>query len=725
MFLKALELNGFKSFAQKTTLEFPAGITAIVGPNGSGKSNIIDAIRWLLGERDAKSLRGVRAEDLIWNGSPVRPRTSLAQTSLHFNNESGFFPVEASEVVLARRLGRDGTSEYFLNKSEARLKDIVDLLSRARLGTKGLIIISQGSSDLFVRVSPPERRIMIEEILGLREYELKKAEAERKLRNTFFNLEKVKGVTLEVLPRLRLLKRQTGKWEKRQVIAEDLKRLEDSYFGNKVRELDEAKEKLAPALLDIHAALVGKKKELGELEAALAAVRKEASTRQTWKDLERARTELTGKRSEVGRSIARLEAVIEIQKQAPRQIARRSGEDMEKILLEVRSRLEQVKEENDTGKLRGVIHEILSRISEALQGKNESHRNVADVELEAERKNLIEELKKLEDRIDEIHKAEGAIAAGLEQFNDRFRSAFEALEDKKEEIRRIDDEKNKIRFEEEKIDLIAKDLERQLLQAGRAFDEFRRVEPGGAEFSEQEFERKIFRLRAELASIGEIDPSVLREADEVGKHYEFLTVQSQDLHRAAGDLKNLIKELTKKVHDEFALSLKKINTEFNAFFRLMFDGGWAKLKIKNYESGIRNKEEEIMEGGEAAAKNQGRKEDEEREIRTGIEIELNLPKKKITNLDMLSGGEKSLVSIAALFALISVSPPPFLVLDEVDAPLDESNSLRFANLIKEFSKKTQFIVVTHNRSTMEVADALYGITMADDGCSRVLSVKLE
>ncbi len=212
MYLKSLELNGFKSFASKVILEFPKGITAIVGPNGSGKSNVIDAIRWLLGERDAKNLRGEKIENLIFAGTPKKARSGMAQVSLNFDNNSGFFSAEFSVV---RRVNRDGVSQYLLNKSEMRLKDIVDFFAKSRLGTKGLTIINQGNSDLFVRVNPEERRIMIEEVLGLREYQLKKSEAERKLNNTNINLEKVKAIVEEVLPRLRMLKRQTSKWEKR------------------------------------------------------------------------------------------------------------------------------------------------------------------------------------------------------------------------------------------------------------------------------------------------------------------------------------------------------------------------------------------------------------------------------------------------------------------------------------------------------------------------------
>src|SRR3989344_5914555 len=151
MYLKRLELLGFKSFAQKTTLDFPGGIGGIVGPNGSGKSNVIDAIRWILGEREARNLRGARAEDLIFSGTPKRTRMGMAQVSLTFDNSSGFFPVDFSEVTIIRRIDRDSSPQYFLNKAEVRLRDVVDFFAKSRLGTRGLAIVNQGDSDIFVR----------------------------------------------------------------------------------------------------------------------------------------------------------------------------------------------------------------------------------------------------------------------------------------------------------------------------------------------------------------------------------------------------------------------------------------------------------------------------------------------------------------------------------------------------------------------------------------------
>ena len=151
----------------------------------------------------------------------------------------------------------------------------------------------------------------------------------------------------------------------------------------------------------------------------------------------------------------------------------------------------------------------------------------------------------------------------------------------------------------------------------------------------------------------------------------------------------------------------------------MFDGGHAKLKIKSQKLKIKAELGELSEPAEEMD------EEEEKKNEGGIEVDLSLPRKKIKSLEVLSGGERSLVGIAAIFALISVSPPPFLVLDEIDAPLDDKNTRRFSSILKEFSKKTQFIVVTHNRATMEAADVLYGVTLNPDGTSKILSIKLE
>ena len=279
-------------------------------------------------------------------------------------------------------------------------------------------------------------------------------------------------------------------------------------------------------------------------------------------------------------------------------------------------------------------------------------------------------------------------------------------------------------LEKERIDLRRDEVLRQVDQAGRKAEEFRKAPPF-SDIDLSDAEHRIFRLRGDLASIGEVDHALMKEAEDTEVRHQFLIKESEDLLKAVADLTALMQELNEKIKTEFDKSLSKINTEFEKFFGLMFDGGTAKLKV------LKPKAERIAEGREeedSVDKEEAREQTEDelmQEKNGGVDIEIKLPRKKVTSLDMLSGGERSLVGIAALFAMVSVSPPPFLVLDEIDAPLDERNARRFGAMLKDFSQRTQFIVVTHNRATMEAADILYGVTLAEDGSSKVVSLKLE
>ncbi|NCO15313.1 hypothetical protein COW77_01325 [Candidatus Wolfebacteria bacterium CG18_big_fil_WC_8_21_14_2_50_39_7] len=723
MFLKSLELNGFKSFAQKIVLEFPPGITAIVGPNGAGKSNVIDAIRWLLGEREAKNLRGAKAEDLIFNGTPKKPRLSMAQARLYFDNSSGFFPVDFKEVVINRRVGRDSISQYFINKAEVRLKDVINFFSRSRLGTKGLTIINQGDSDLFVRASAEERRIMIEEVLGLREYQIKKIEAERKLKNTFFNLEKARAMIEEVAPRLRTLKRQTNKWAKRVKLREELEQLEKNYFSYKLNGIRSSQAEIEPALNSFDKQIDEKQKELNILESKLKKIESQPQEYQEIKKIKHKQQELLLERSQIQKELGRLEAKLEFFA-ADRGDTNNNfkNEDLFGFINEAKQILEEGLRQSNFEKLKSIIKELIDKIDNLLSpAKTEDFKPNALSELEKSRDDLLAKFDTAEKELKKLEKEETDITVNLEEFNKNFQKTFELTESKRRELRDLEEKKNRILFEKEKLNLKFQDLENQLRQIGKTvkdfnFEESQALPEPNIPDIEPDIEKRMFKLRTELSAMGEIDESLVKETQEVETHYNFLTSQSKDLDKAIIDLKNLIKKLNEKIHFEFNSSLHSINEEFNKFFRLMFNGGQAKLRIKNYELRIKNDNDNNSDNDN---------EFEERQLKSGVEINLSLPKKRISSLEMLSGGEKSLVSIAALFALISISPPPFLVLDEIDAALDENNSKRFANLIKEFSRKTQFIVVTHNRAVMESADVLYGITMGEEGTSKVLSLKLE
>lgn len=733
--MKRLELNGFKSFAQKTVFEFPPGITAIVGPNGSGKSNIIDAIRWLLGERDAKSLRGNKGEDLIFAGTAKRPQLGLARATLSFDNKSKFFPVDFSEISVSREVRRDGNNRYLLNNSEVRLKDLVDFFAQARLGTRGLVVITQGNSDIFINSSPLERREMIEEVLGLREYQLKKTEAERRLKNTQINLDKVRALTEEILPHLRSLKRQTGRWEKREQLEGELRELENQLFGSEWREI-------YGKISEIEKEIISRKEEFRVLEKEKIAAEEnlkkvEANQPKERRELQEIRDKmqaLLGKRSQLQKEIGRLEARLEI-KEDLFSYPDLSAPMLIDFIQKIREKLGFLIH-IDYEDIQSAIQELIEEIDEILSGtgvkSNVGEGREAKINLEF--KKISEGLTELEKEIGELREKEKTLEENQQQFLAVFKAAVASAEAAKDKIERWENENRERLFEKEKLELRRQEWERQVRQAGRRPEEFINIEISKiAEENElRAMEKRAFKLRGDLASIGEIDEALIKEAQETEERYKFLGRELIDLEKAKEDLRKLIAELNEKVKIEFSSALAKINEKFSEFFNLMFGGGHARLKIQKSNPGNQN----IIAGAEAEIKEEDSKkekveikipenEGEIEETEEGLEIDLKLPRKKLTSLGVLSGGERSLVGIAALFAIISVSPPPFLVLDEIDAALDERNARRFSEMLKEFSKKTQFIVVTHNRATMEAADILYGITLNNDETSKVVSLKLE
>jgi chromosome segregation protein len=362
--------------------------------------------------------------------------------------------------------------------------------------------------------------------------------------------------------------------------------------------------------------------------------------------------------------------------------------------------------------------------------------NELRIELERAAKDLAE----LEKNIAALRESERSLEAGQEGFYATFKGAVADVQLAQNKIDIWEKENRELLLEKERIDFRRDEVLRQIDQAGRKPEDFRNaltsVEVVGAtsasaaQFNFSEMEHRIFRLRGDLASIGEVDHALVKEASETETRYNFLLKESEDLTKAVTDLTVLMQELTEKIKNEFDKALSKINTEFEKFFALMFDGGSAKLKVLKPKAERIAEDEEMGEGDAASGDGDtAASEETEEEIAIerigGVDIEIKLPRKKTTSLDMLSGGERSLVGIAALFAMVSVSPPPFLVLDEIDAPLDERNARRFGTMLKDFSKHSQFIVVTHNRATMEAAEILYGVTLAEDGSSKVVSLKLE
>jgi len=727
MFLKRLEINGFKSFANKTIFEFPAGIIGIVGPNGSGKSNVTDAVRWLLGEREAKNLRGDKLEDLIFAGTSGKAKMSMAQVSLIFDNASGELPSEFKEVSITRRVTRAGVSQYFMNDDEVRLKDIIDFFSKAKLGTRGLTIINQGSADIFVRATPAERMMMVQEILGLREYQIKRTESERKLKNARINLDKVSAMIAEVAPRLRMLKRQTSRWEKRFDTEEELKSIEQSLYASKIKLILNAQTGVTQPLKELDAQLADAQKHLEHAEKNLKTVEDSSFSSKDLETLQAKKRDVFSQKSRLDREIVLIEAKIENLSHKTHELVFEE-KALVGALTSVRDILTQVKNVTDVAALKEAITQALRELD--VVGSTQNNNDFSDElkKLDASKETLQKTITELEDRITAFEKEEKSISDTIGSFNQRFKEVFAQREAAVSLVQKIKDARQRLILEQEKNEFKLDEMKRNIEAGGGAWSTFHSLalSPSFEAVIDKEnldeLERRAFRLRGEIASIGEIDESVVKEAKEVEAHYEFLNKESTDLSNAIVDLDALIKELGMKIATQFTASFKRVNEEFNTFFRLMFGGGHAKMVLVK-------KEKKLLPEGEGdnsapAPIVTQTEEDEDKDSLAGINVELGIPQKKIASLEVLSGGEKSLVSLAALFALISVSPPPFLILDEADSALDEKNSRRFAELFKTFSSHTQFIVVTHNRVTMEAADILYGVTMDKDGCSKVLSMKL-
>jgi chromosome segregation protein len=238
----------------------------------------------------------------------------------------------------------------------------------------------------------------------------------------------------------------------------------------------------------------------------------------------------------------------------------------------------------------------------------------------------------------------------------------------------------------------------------------------GTEVERDKLEREIARLKVEVEHIGTIDPLVVEEYRETEDRYAFLTRESADLKQAIESLRVVVKEMDQKIDGVFEEAFKEIRHKFEEYFKIIFGGGKAELSMVKIRRRVRQADDDADPGEE---------EDETVPEEVGIEIFACPPGKKITNLSMLSGGERSLTSLALLFAIISHNPPPFAVLDEVEAALDEANSRRFSKMLQELSDHTQFIAITHNRQTMEQAALLYGVTMGADGVSQLLSIRLD
>ncbi|MFH2136660.1 MAG: AAA family ATPase [Patescibacteria group bacterium] len=736
MYLQKLEIQGFKSFANKTVLEFTPkskggkSITAIVGPNGSGKSNVADAVRWVLGEQSLKLLRGKKSEDVIFSGSPKKPRMGFAEVSLYLNNEDGFAPIDFREVVLTRRVYRSGESEYLINKSKVRLSDVLLLLAQSNFGQKTYAIIGQGMVDAMLLATPLERKEFFDEATGVEQYQMKRNQALNKLKASEENLRQAEALFIEIEPRVKSLTRQMKRLAERSQVEAELKDLQKKYYSHLWKELNgkmkTEETRLAP-LLEKKKKLEG---EVGEAEEKLKTMEKEQPTSDLFRKFQSEYEKLFEEKNRLRERDMVIKNKMAFAQHAElvRPMAMPANEiemTVEDLFKSYEDFVKKLAKAEDTSSLAGLKKEAEDLRKEFAAFFAKLKREPAKKEAAKVDPSLPKELEKIVGEIEKINRALTEVQVKIENFNREQeaerRSFFELqrnLQLKQHELYLLSSEINAIQVEGAGAAARREDLEREIRQ--ELGDPRELGEPAGFE---SDWHEKIFKFKHQLELIGGIDPETEKEYKESSERYEFLKTQIADLRGAIDSLMKVIGELDGIIKKQFDAAFHKINDEFGKYFKILFGGGKAQLILKRE---IKVDEEEIEAAeGEAAEEPEKEKKKKGEEFIAGIEVEATPPGKRLKGIGMLSGGERALTSIALLSAIISNNPAPFVVLDEVDAALDESNSIRFANVFDELTDKTQFILITHNRATMQKASILYGVTMEADGVSRLLSLNLE
>ena len=723
MLLKSVELVGFKSFGKKTILEFGSTIAAVVGPNGSGKSNIAEGFRFVLGEQSMKSMRGKRGEDLIWGGSSVLPRANRGAVKVVFDNTRRLLDVDFTEVVIERVVHRDGENEYLLNGTQVRLKDVIRLLAGAHIGGSGYQIISQGEADRILNASPKERREMVEDALGLKLYQHKKIESERKLAETAVNIDKTKSLRREIAPHIKFLGAQVGKIEKAWELRDELSAQLSDYLAREHAWIQVENERLKGDLEHKRSLARELENKLESLRARAGASGSSADAKSALKEAEKRFALARDARECILRELSRAQGAAEARAEERvvpvlhvREFVNSVEQDLSRaekqadmssvraVLTEARARVQLfIKNAFSTASTTHDNAEI-ERLAKLLEGAEaEEVKRLADVE---EMRHAISNLRESEfQKEQEVLRSDAALREA--------RSAVSVLESAFGELSLLRE-----RFKEEVREGVA-----LVGDAVRGYEN--RDIPGGAlsegRREQEKRRREIERLKIKIeeSGLGNSD-AIVKEFTQTRERDEFLGKEVGDLESSAMKLKDIIADLEQTMDEKFTEGLSRINEALETFFTKLFGGGSAHLFFEKPRRVTKSARPGLADGEDDADEIP-----EEAELYAGLTISVSLPRKKVSGLEVLSGGERALTSIALIFAMSQVHPPPFLILDETDAALDEANSRRFSDMIRELSKRSQLVVITHNRATMAAAGELYGVTMGSDGVSKLLSVKLE
>ncbi len=738
--LKSLEISGFKSFANKSKLEFDAPISAIVGPNGSGKSNAAEAFRFVLGEQSLKALRVNNTDELLFNGGQSGRRKNRAHVKARLDNSEDLLDIDYDEVEIERVIERGDSGTYRLNGSQVRLKDVTDLLADANIGTSRHHIISQGESDRVLNVSKRDRKTIIEDALGLRRFYRRRREAQNKLEQTEDNLADIQARLQDIKPEFTYLKKKKRQIEETKELREELTDRYQEYFYRRELLLSHQTNQLTEKRDQLQEKLKKRKDKIAEIKQELT------ETKQTQEDksneeIEAAKSKLQEVEAEISQLTQQHGEITGKISTLKKQLQRREQtESKQKITVETdtiarhKESLEQLIEQSSDFELAEFVTKLESKLKSLFaifEDDTQPEQNPTD-NLENNIASLQEQRSAIEDKQEELESKRKQIkqkiadleskSASKETKQHQLEKQLLQLESKQEttetKLANCKDKLNSVADQKEELE---KELSEAKVLCGEealAYEDLTLTDESGNELSDEEiieqgrnrkFSRQLERLKIKLEETRVSDPQEIRtEFQRVKERMEFFQREIEDLESTRNQLEELIDDIEATAEEKFEEGITQINQAFGDFFATMFGGGSAKLTVTEHPAGRNATVGEVEETPEKTEQ--------------GVAIQVKLPNKKVRGLEVLSGGERALTSIALLFALSQINPPPFVVLDEADAALDEANSRRFGDMIERLSEHSQLVIITHNRETMRRADLLYGVTMDQNGSSRLLSL---
>ena len=807
MKFKNLEMTGFKSFSEKTTVLIEKGLTGIVGPNGCGKSNIVEALRWCMGENSAKSMRGSGMEDVIFSGTSNRASKNISEVALLLDNQEKKGPIQYKdfdEISIKRKIEKDKGSKYYINDKEVRARDVQTFFADLSTGAHSPSLISQGRIGQLVTAKPAERKSILEEAAGISGIHARRQEAETRLNAAENNLKRADELKKQQQKQLDNLKKQAEEATRYKEISGQIKKTEAGLYFLKIKEIEKDKKQIQEKISELDdeisainidynhnntlleeenkklAPLRDKKMEsaatlqklnldmtnLVQEEARVKSLQDklEKSVKTVDSDLEREKSisldanlnekrilkekedlldtenkllnveknsssELLMSKSELNKLLSQLDTIldqIESDIDNNKKLSKDTFKELKQLVRKITLSQEEYAEkygkkksiESDSIKRKERIKNIdvelenwrnLKTNSEKMIFELNDRKNKFKLEINDNQKNPeriatskgqnlqnLENIKKRNEEIEnELIEAEKKFSSinenlrniqlkltDLKESKARNEATVEGIENRKKDL--LYSVKNELNIENESSILPQSDLIE--------------IEPENLPSIEDQSE-KIEKIKKQRELLG----SVNLRADEETKKFETEIKKMEDdradLYSAIVKLKTSIDELNQRGRERLLEAYTKVNRKFNEVYTKLFNGGTAKIELV----------------------------DSDDPLEAGLEMFVSPPGKRLQSITLLSGGEQALTALSLIFAVFLVNPSPICVLDEVDAPLDDANVTRFCGLLDDLTKitNTKFIIITHHALTMSRMDRLYGVTMAEQGVSQLVSVDLQ